>query len=1248
MKAKSAWKDPYLYLAVLFNIAVHHVWFFSTAIMTHGDSGFSFPEQIGQVASFQTWSAAGLGGVVTMPSSYPYIFLAGLFARAGLSMAVIQRIVLFWPAIIVGSIGSYLLVRKVSESSLGGLVGSLVFNFNTFFIISTSGHITIAAAIAWSPLALYLFMELTEEPSLKKAIGCAIPLFIISVLEFRVFYVVCLPILLLYLFSIPGRGEKRGLPSFTALFFLPVIATMLLNAYWLIPYYAGGLEGGLEGIIVGRSLFTGGTTGTNALHSALTVFAPMWSGGKLVTFSTHPIPLYWFLLPIAAFSTLLFSKLRKDKRVLFFAVVALVGVFLTKFIYPPFPGVYEWLYENFPGFSAFREPSKFTFLIYLPYAALLGCLVGHLQRRASARRWKTAGVYLLAALISLPFVLNALPVASGSAGTLFVGRDIPGDYEVYKDFILDQARYSRTLWVPTYSRWSFYNDEHPMVSCVDAVQGAWKELQPPERDDVFKPENIIYILQRPFTQELLRSASIEYVAVPLQDEENDDDFFAYYGGDRGFFIDALDDLEYLERLDIGTGELAVYRNHEFAPEAFATASLCRLDAYGDIDSQYLLARGIQGGDLPFTLNGDPPIGIHIEDLLAADEETTIQDERILEVPAAAEGEKRAFYADRGRGELRCLLTGDEAVFKRQSVGTLLQDGLVLDGSMQQEEILQVLRLDPDAELWMDVDGVWMRLEQGKEINLGEMSRISSIWVWEAEQANLIPNGSFEEGLWQEGVTDCSADGDEPVLAMELTREDASDAMYSLQLEASGGIAGTRMSFSVQGGQAYCLSFDYRGPDAEIAGYSLHFNDEAETILSRQLPVVGNGWISYQRGLEVPRGASVATLYLYSYGDKDRDHAVNRYDNCRLRKLDYADGLDIMEFRNRLEEIAIEDPEGELDFEFVARESKGPNLITNPSFEEGLWGDEVTDCDVYDDRPVLAMALDEEEATQGDYSLRLEATRHIAGAYAVFPVEENQDYRLGFDYQSPNSREAGFSLHFNDEAQTVISERLPISGTEWQHLERSITTPLSATTAVLYVYAYESDGLTTMVNRYDDFSFFKVTPGIGCYYAVSMEEGDTEPVVTGVSDQGSTRKTVGVRSDGGPFILALSQQFDPGWKATRATLENPDGAIANLMTAPVISGNDEDIEVYHFQVDGNLNAWYVACPRQGEAVVEQNDEKADLRYDLTLEFTPQNKVRWGSAITWATALAILLYVIYIAVRSGMRWIRRRRRAGEVPP
>ena len=1057
-RTKPTWKDPWFYLSVAVNVAVHHLWFFSTATLTYWDTAFNFPEQLRQIASFQTWSLESLGRIAEIPSAYPYNYLSGLLARAGFSGAFIPRLVLFWPMVIVGALGSYLLVKKVSGSGVGGLVGSVVFNFNSFFIVHSSSQITIAAAIAWFPLTLYLFLELAEGPSLRRALACSVPLFVVSFLEFRVFYVCCLPLVLLYLFSLPEGRARKGLPAYTGLFFLPLAVTILLNAYWLIPYYLGGLEKGLQDVIVGRPLFTGGIAGTNLLHNAFAIFHPMWSGGKLEAFSVHPIPFYWFLVPLLAFSTLLFDKLRRDGRVLFFSLLALVGIFLTKFIFPPFPGAYGWLYRNFPGFNAFREPSKFTFLIYLPYAVLIGCLVGHLLRRAGRGGWKPVAALLLAALVSLPFLAMAVPVATGSAGALFVGRDIPDDYLVLKDFLRAQPGFFRTLWVPTFSRWSYYDDDHPRVSCVEALKYDWKELQEAERSDLSIPENIVDILKRSFSAQLLRSASIAYVVVPLQDVANDDDFFVSYGGDRQFFIDQLDGLDYLEEMDIGTQELAVYRNRAHDPLVFSPRGLCRLDPEGEIDPQYLLARSIWGEDLPFTLDEVPASAIRVEDLLAAAAQPDLAspgDVRV-DVPPPGAGETLSLYADRGRGELRCLLADGEVTFRRVEAGRLLLDGQPLEGSEGGRETLLTVEIGLDEDCWLVANGIWIYLEKGKETSLGRMDRISSLRIYGAGYPNLIPNGSFEQGLWTEQVIDCHA---------------------------------------------------------------------------------------------------------------------------------------------------------------------------------------------YDDRPALGMSLTEGEASDGRHALQLEATRHVAGTSTTFPVEGNRDYSFGFDYQSPNAKEVGYYLEFDDGDRTAISERLPVTGSAWQHFQRRLTTPLGASEATLSVYSCETDGQTRVITRYDRFKFSRSTEGAGLFYTVRTVMGFEAAAAVWTAASGPTKKVVEASPGAGPFVLVLSQKYDVGWKLAGEKGEVDVGLEGRIPLTEQAGEQGEARAEYHFNVDGGLNAWYIDPRKSLAGGMGEEGAEGHLILQLVLEFHPQRQARMGSLLSLVTVLAVLALVLEELLRAWGASLKRRRGSGK---
>ncbi|MCK5320109.1 hypothetical protein KAJ61_01835, partial [Candidatus Parcubacteria bacterium] len=162
-----------------------------------------------------------------------------------------------------------------------------------------------------------------------------------------------------------------------------------------------------------------------------------------------------------------------------------------------------------------------------------------------------------------------------------------------------------------------------------------------------------------------------------------------------------------------------------------------------------------------------------------------------------------------------------------------------------------------------------------------------------------------------------------------------------------------------------------------------------------------------------------------------------------------------------------------------------NFIPNASFQEGLWDKEVGDCNAYDNNPVLNMKigitgnafagiekLDSINSEENQY-LQLEAIRHIACTTNEFLVQANADYLFSFDYQSPNAKNAGYYLQFNDLDKTTISERIFISDTNWNTFSKKIKTPVGATSARLYLYAYSADEKTNIINRYDNFSLLKL-------------------------------------------------------------------------------------------------------------------------------------------------------------------------------
>lgn len=145
-----------------------------------------------------------------------------------------------------------------------------------------------------------------------------------------------------------------------------------------------------------------------------------------------------------------------------------------------------------------------------------------------------------------------------------------------------------------------------------------------------------------------------------------------------------------------------------------------------------------------------------------------------------------------------------------------------------------------------------------------------------------------------------------------------------------------------------------------------------------------------------------------------------------------------------------------------------NLLSDPSFESGLWEDHVGDCNNYDDNGKVAMARTTTTASDGHASLELSATRHTACTSQTVSLANNTQYALNFDYQSDNAQTGSFYIGPVDGETPLAKGSRAIVDRKW-HTSTTLFTNKQATEARLFLYALESDGLQATVNRYDNLS-----------------------------------------------------------------------------------------------------------------------------------------------------------------------------------
>ena len=428
---KSTRKDTILGLGFLLVISaiIFHIWL-SFDIFSTGDSGFNYFERSLESLTPSLWSGFQDFGSfdVTLWRSL-YNSIEGIFGFFNFDSNISEKFLIMFPVIVLFPYISYLFLRKLKFPFLASIIGSFVFCYNSYFLsIYTHGHIPLAIAGVWGVLALYFCMRLVGERRMEWAVLGGMMLALSGYYDFRfayIFFFVCGGFLLVsWVKEVRGGNmkvksrESSSLPlpkgstrviegegfvsqmgkiplnppfpngeedggegdSITMteerkgawkLFWMSAVFVLVfagLNVFWILPFATAGAMS--ENAGVGRDLFGNDYF---ELQEALFLSHPFWTGYGVQWMSNQPTPWWLTILGILAFVG--FWVGRKNPYVVFFALIALIGIFLGKQVDPPFGNSYYWLYENLPGFNAFREASKFYVLIALGYSVGLASLV---------------------------------------------------------------------------------------------------------------------------------------------------------------------------------------------------------------------------------------------------------------------------------------------------------------------------------------------------------------------------------------------------------------------------------------------------------------------------------------------------------------------------------------------------------------------------------------------------------------------------------------------------------------------------------------------------------------------------------------------------------------------------------------------------------------------------------------------------------------------------------------------------------
>lgn len=552
----------FLFLLVL-SIFIYRRWI-SFSIFTAGDWQYFFSDTYKTFPFSFSWfnlNDLGVSNIIIWRS----VLATGqsFFSIYGFGSNIAEKILIFWPTLIFGNLFSFLLVKKVLKSNLGAITGAIVFNYNTYYIAASSAFLLYSAA-PWALLSLYFCIKALESRKIIHGLLAALSLFVAGLYDFRVAYIGAFCIFLYFIYSLlilyKARLSKVIFKYF--LLFSSVFITFgLLNIFWILPMIKMGSL--TDNSVLSRGLF--GNEFLN-INYALTLFHPFWTGGETTWFSVQPIMIYFWLIPLTAFFGLFLNK--GNKNVLFFGLISLVGIFLTKQVGQPFSDVYPWLNSHLVGFSAFREASKFYYLIAMGYSVLIASFITYLFSNCKKLSTPIKSIILIGVIFL--FLWNVKPIITGEISGVFIPRQIPKDYLILRSQLLKDPAYFRTLWIPTISTWGFYTSRHPELNMGEMLKYyAYWHNQTAQVSSYGR--QMIKVLNLPLSNSLLDLSSVKYVVLPLRDVKNDGDTFIFFGENRDFYARQLAKIPWLSRVNLGTSEVAIYENNNFKPHIYTTS-----------------------------------------------------------------------------------------------------------------------------------------------------------------------------------------------------------------------------------------------------------------------------------------------------------------------------------------------------------------------------------------------------------------------------------------------------------------------------------------------------------------------------------------------------------------------------------------------------------------------------------------------------------------------------------------------------
>lgn len=403
--------------------------------------------------------------------------------------------------------------------------------------------------------------------------------------------------------------------------------------------------------------------------------------------------------------------------------------------------------------------------------------------------------------------------------------------------------------------------------------------------------------------------------------------------------------------------------------------------------------------------------------------------------------------------------------------------------------------------------------------------------YEVSEENYLgsQNNNFNEGLWQEKVSDCSqTNPGEADIDMQLT-----DTIYgkSLKLISNNHFACTNKRFNIRENisstDRLIFNVNYRNIKTNNGAFFVRLIDKTQRqifdeignikIIIPEVTYLGNlnstskNWVSSSMVFE-PKldNLFLADIYLYSksFGQKTEIDI----DNVGLYKILSSRKSQINKISKDISTTTLNRIKLNYGDNKISVPTDERNIIEldNHSFEQGLWQKQAIDCtDNEPGEPEFSLGLSN-DAVDGENSVLMTSKNHSACIYRKFNATFDPAfvYQLSFNYKNLEGDGGMYFIKVNGRSgasSQVFSERLEYSK-EWTKKQVQISDEIIDIESIeIYFYSNSNGKLSSVL--YDDIKINALYPLniVNYFFESRREKQDPKGVVS--IERGMTKDSI---------------------------------------------------------------------------------------------------------------------------------------------